>query len=84
VFSLVVMMAQRLYPHIVPLAQSSWYCKKEATFSDVLAAFRGHLWASRNNPQSPEMGQMRLIPVTCGGKCSRYSPMPHEMAQVQL
>lgn len=63
VFSLVVLMAQRLHPQTLPLAESGWYTKKEATFSDVLAAVRGHLWASRNNPQSPEMSQMCLIPV---------------------
>lgn len=63
VFSLVVLMAQRLHPQILPLAQSGWYSKKEATFSDVLAAVRGHLWASRNNTQSPERDPMCLIPA---------------------
>lgn len=47
VFSLVVLMAKVLYPtkESLPLQQSRWYPKVEATFSDVLAAVRGHLWS---------------------------------------
>lgn len=63
VFSLVVLMAQRLHPQTLPLQASGWYSKQEATFSDALAAVRGHLWASRNNTQSSESGQTCLISV---------------------
>ncbi len=63
VFSLVVLMAQRLHPGELPLQQSGWYSKEEATFSDVLAAVRGHLWSARTNAYSPEDGQTCLIPV---------------------
>lgn len=63
VFSLVVLMAQRLHPTTLPVQQSGWYSKKEATFSDVLAAVRAHLWSARNNAYSPEIGQTCLIPV---------------------
>lgn len=45
------------------LQESGWYSKKESTFSDVLAAVREHLWASRNHPQTPELGQTCLILV---------------------
>jgi hypothetical protein len=63
VFSLVVLMAQRLHPQQLPLQASGWYAKSEATFSDVLAAVRSHLWSARNNTHSPEIGQTCLIPV---------------------
>jgi hypothetical protein len=63
VFSLVVLMAARLHPSTLPLQQSGWYSKEEATFSDVLAAVRRHLWSARNNPHSLEMGQTCLIPA---------------------
>jgi hypothetical protein len=62
-FSLVVLMAQRLHPGSLPVQQSGWYSKPEATFSDVLAAVRGHLWGARNNAYSPENGQTCLIPM---------------------
>jgi hypothetical protein len=62
-FSLVVLMAQRLHPQTLPLQESRWYSKEEATFSDVLAAVRAHLWCARNKAYSPEMGQTILIPT---------------------
>lgn len=43
-FSLVVLMAHALHPDRLPLGQTAWYSKEEATFSDALAATRGHLW----------------------------------------
>jgi hypothetical protein len=63
VFSLVVLMAHRLHPQELPRQGSGWYHKEEATFSDVLAAVRGHLWSARNNTQSLEDAQMCLIPA---------------------
>ena len=62
-FSLVVLMAKRLHPSSLPVPQSGWYSKQEATFSDVLAAVRRHLWSARNNAYSCEIGQTCLIPV---------------------
>jgi len=61
-FSLVVLMAQRLHPQTLPFQESRWYSKEEATFSDVLAAVREHLWSARNNTYSLEIGQTILIP----------------------
>lgn len=46
-FSLVVALAKVLHPEGLPVAQSGWYEKEEATFSDVLAAVRRHLWNSK-------------------------------------
>src|SRR5207248_4742778 len=50
VFSLVVLMGKRLHPKTLPVMQSRWYRKEEATFRDVLGAVRAHLWSARNNP----------------------------------
>jgi hypothetical protein len=52
-----------LHPQQLPRQASGWYQKDEATFSDVLAAVRGHLWSARNNRQSLENAQMCLIPA---------------------
>jgi hypothetical protein len=62
-FSLVVLMAQRLHPSELPLRQSGWYQKEDATFSDALAAVRSHLWSARNNKQSLQNEQDCLIPA---------------------
>ena len=59
-FSLVVLMAQRLPPHELPLRHSGWYPKPEATFTDVLAAVRAHLWSVRNNTHSLENAPLCL------------------------
>ena len=42
-FSLIVVMAKTLHPKTLPLRETSWYQKTEATFSDALAAVRGKL-----------------------------------------
>jgi hypothetical protein len=62
-FSLVVLMAHRLHPQSLPVRQSGWYPKEEATFSDVLAAVRTHLWEARNNAWSRQNAPTCLIPV---------------------
>jgi hypothetical protein len=66
-FSLVVLMAHALHPKGLPVLQSAWYPKEEATFSDALAAVRTHLWTSLqpsadNNGNSAEQDQRFLIP----------------------
>lgn len=44
-YTLVALMARALHPTgDVPMRTSAWYSKSEATFSDVLAAVRHHLW----------------------------------------
>jgi hypothetical protein len=64
IFSLVVLMAQALYPKDLPIQQTSWYPKHEATFSDALAAVRSHLWHSMNCGTSSQEADMLLIPQT--------------------
>lgn len=44
-FSVVVLCGRALHPTgAIPVAQAAWYPKSQATFSDVLAAVRQHLW----------------------------------------
>lgn len=45
IYALVALMARALHPTgDVAVRTSAWYSKSEATFSDVLAAVRHHLW----------------------------------------
>jgi hypothetical protein len=44
-YSVVALVGQALHPEgQVPIAQAAWYPKAQATFSDVLASVRLHLW----------------------------------------
>ena len=61
-FSVVVAMALTLHPKELPLHQTSWYHKTEATFSDALAAVRQHLWNSFQFSTSTANADMQLIP----------------------
>jgi hypothetical protein len=61
-FSLVTLMAKILYPTNLPVRQTSWYKKEEATFSDALAAIRSHLWSRSNYNRSPQNPDPFLIP----------------------
>ncbi len=62
VFSLVVIMAKVLHPSTLPIRQTQWYAKDEATFSDALAAVRRDLWRGANSSTSGEEAEMLLIP----------------------
>ena len=60
-FSLVTLMAVRMVTDgQLPVAQTAWYRKEQATFSDVIAFVRRKLWAARycvdslSQPQSTE------------------------------
>jgi len=64
IFSLVVLMAQRLHPEQLPVQQSDWYPKAEATFADALAAVREHLWQSWNYERSAAAGRYCQIPLS--------------------
>jgi hypothetical protein len=64
-FSLVVLLGQALYPEgQLPLPQSAWYTKTEATFSDIfiLASVRRALWHNFNYQTSALNPDMVLIP----------------------
>jgi hypothetical protein len=64
IFTLVVLLAKTLHPVQLPLGQSSWYPKEEATFSDALAAVRQHLWRCSHDhyTESPSAEDLCLIP----------------------
>lgn len=61
-FSLVTLFAKVLHPENLPVRQTSWYIKGEATFSDALAAVRSHLWRRPNYLRSPQNPDLFLIP----------------------
>lgn len=61
-FSLVVLMAHRLYPERLPVEQTVWYRKEAATFGDALAAVRAHLWSQAKNTDSTASADLCLIP----------------------
>jgi len=62
IFSLVALMAMVRYPHELPIRQTPWYPKAEATFSDALAAVRHDLWSSANYRISPDDPDLLLFP----------------------
>ncbi len=61
IFSLVTIMAKVLYPTVLPIRQTSWYIKDDATFSDALAAVRRHLWHHLNYERSSQNPDLLLI-----------------------
>jgi hypothetical protein len=62
-FSLVTLIALKLYPEQLPVQSTAWYHKQEATFSDALAAVRRHLWGLDEYCNSADQPEMLLIPA---------------------
>jgi hypothetical protein len=62
-YSLVTLFGRVLQPDgQVPIAQAAWYRKHTATFRDVLALVRQHLWGQRTFPTSPTDPGVVLVP----------------------
>jgi hypothetical protein len=62
-FSLVALFGQALYPNrSLPLLQSAWYHKTEASFGDLLALVRRALWGNFNYQTCAVIPDMLLIP----------------------
>jgi len=62
-YSLVTLFGQALYPvGQLPLKQAAWYHKQAATFGDVLAVVRRHLWGNFTFPTSPTDPDVVLVP----------------------
>lgn len=62
-YSLVTMLAQELAQEKkLSLRTSAWYEKKEATFSDAIAAVRRYLWADQHFQTSKNEAEMIKIP----------------------
>ena len=72
-FSLVVVLAKVLHPKTLPLSQSAWYQKEEATFSDALAAVRGHLWGCSKYTNSLPQDDHYLIPSALWRRIQRVA-----------
>src|SRR5256714_6362321 len=74
-YSLVVLLAQALHPDgKIPVQQAAWYRKRQATFSDVLATVRHHLWGGltfQTSASDPDVCLVsrtdlaRLLQATC-------------------
>jgi len=64
-YSLVTLFGQALCPHgQLPLKQSAWYYKQAATFADVLAVVRRHLWGNFTFPTSSTDPDVVLVPCS--------------------
>jgi hypothetical protein len=62
-YSLVSLFGHALYPTgAVPVQQTAWYHKEQATFSDVLMAVRTALWGGFSFQTSVENPDLLLIP----------------------
>jgi DDE superfamily endonuclease len=62
-YSLVALFGQALHPDgQVPIAQAAWYRKHTATFRDVLALLRRHVWGQETFPTSPTDPDVVLVP----------------------
>ncbi len=62
-YSLVTLFGRALHPDgQVPVAQAAWYRKSAATFRDVLAGVRRHVWGQGTFPTSPTDPGMVLVP----------------------
>lgn len=62
-FSLITLIAMRLYPDQLPVQSTAWYHKEQATFSDALTAVRRHLWGVDEYLNSAKKAEMVLIPA---------------------
>jgi hypothetical protein len=62
-YSLVTLLGQKLCPQgDIPYQQTAWYHKQQATFSDVLATVRRHLWHNFSYSTSPQNPDVILLP----------------------
>lgn len=61
--SLVTLFGHAVHPDgCVPVAQAAWYRKQAATFRDVLAAVRRHVWGQGTVPTSPTDPAVVFVP----------------------
>ena len=62
-YSVVVLLGLALHPDgIIPVQQAAWYPKTHATFSDVLATVRRHLWDGLTFQTSAVHPDLCLVP----------------------
>jgi hypothetical protein len=64
-YSLVVLLGHVLHPDgKIPIQRTAWYPKTQATFSDVLATVRRHLWGGLTFQTSVTSPDVCLVPRT--------------------
>ena len=64
-YSLVTLLGHALHPDgTIPIRQAAWYPKTQATFSDVLATVRRHLWGGLTFQTSATDPDVCLVPRT--------------------
>ncbi len=64
-YSLVTLLGHALHPDgTIPIQQAAWYPKTQATFSDVLATVRRHLWGDLTFQTSATDPDVCLVPYT--------------------
>ncbi len=64
-YSLVTLFGRAVHPDgQIPVAQAAWYRKRTATFRDVLAVVRRHLWGQGTFPTSPTDPGVVLVPCS--------------------
>ncbi len=62
-YSLVALFGHALHPNgDIPVVQTAWYYKQAATFRDVFAVVRRHLWGNFSFPASPTDPDVVLLP----------------------
>ena len=62
-YSVVVLLGRSLHPTgDIPFQQTAWYQKPQATFTDVLAVVRRHLWNNFSYSTSPQNPDVILLP----------------------
>jgi DDE superfamily endonuclease len=62
-YSLVALFGRALHPDgQIPVAQAAWYRKQTATFRDVLAVVKRHLWGQETFPTSLMESDVVLVP----------------------
>ncbi len=62
-YSLVTLWIAQLHPKgDIPVQQTAWYRKSQATFADVLVALRFCFWNPVRYPTSPENPDVILLP----------------------
>src|SRR2546426_1022048 len=61
-YSMLVLLGHALHPDgAIPVQQAAWYPKTQATFSDVLATVRRHVWGGLNFQTSPAYPKCCLV-----------------------
>ncbi|WP_165422922.1 IS701 family transposase [Ktedonosporobacter rubrisoli] len=84
-YSLVTLFGQALHPDgQLLIAQAAWYRKHTATFCDVLALIRRHLWDLQTFPTSPTDPGAVLVPARRLSASHGWSVIELEMYKVKL